>query len=73
MHCEKPTAFDRHQAREMRDAAIAAGRLAGINHEFRFLPARVIAREWVSAGRIGRPYRAEILGRSRSGTRRRAR
>lgn len=63
VHCEKPTAYDRHQARAMRDAAIAAGKVAGINHEFRFLPARQLALEIVRAGGIGRPYRAEILGR----------
>lgn len=63
VHCEKPTAMDRHQARAMRDAARAADRVAGINHEFRFLPARALALELVRAGAIGRPRRAEILGR----------
>lgn len=63
VHCEKPTAMDRAQARAMRDAALAAGRVAGINHEFRFLPARARALELVREGAIGRPYRAEILGR----------
>ena len=33
------------------------------NHEFRFPPARQLALEIVRAGGIGRPYRAEILGR----------
>ena len=37
--CEKPTAINRWQAIAMRDAALAAGRVAGINHEFRFYPA----------------------------------
>lgn len=63
VHCEKPTALDRVQARAMRDAAVAAKRVAGINHEFRFLPARARALELVREGAIGRPYRAEILGR----------
>ncbi|MFN8586994.1 MAG: Gfo/Idh/MocA family oxidoreductase [Candidatus Eisenbacteria bacterium] len=63
VHCEKPTALDRFQARAMRDAAAAAGRVAGINHEFRFLPARRHALELVRQGAIGRPFRAEILGR----------
>ena len=61
--CEKPTAMDRVQAVEMRDAAVKAGRVAGINHEFRFLPARAHALELVRQGAIGRPRRGEILGR----------
>jgi predicted dehydrogenase len=61
--CEKPTALNRWQAIAMRDAALAAGRVAGINHEFRFFPARAHAVELVRRGTIGRPRRAEILGR----------
>ncbi len=61
--CEKPTALDRFQAAEMRDAAARAGRVAGINHEFRFFPARAYAVELVRAGGIGVPRRGEILGR----------
>ncbi|NOT33439.1 MAG: Gfo/Idh/MocA family oxidoreductase, partial [Candidatus Eisenbacteria bacterium] len=61
--CEKPTALHRFQAIEMRDAARAAGRVAAINHEFRFFPARAAAVEIVRAGGIGTPRRAEILGR----------
>lgn len=63
VHCEKPTALHRWQAVAMRDAAQAAGRVAGINHEFRFFPARAFAVELVRRGGIGRPRRAEILGR----------
>lgn len=63
VHCEKPTALHRQQAAEMRDAARAAGKVAGINHEFRFFPARAHALELVRAGAIGRPRRGEILGR----------
>ena len=61
--CEKPTALNRWQAIAMRDAALAAGRVAGINHEFRFFPARRLALELVKSGAIGRPRRGEILGR----------
>jgi len=61
--CEKPTALHRFQAAAMRDAIVKAGRVAGINHEFRFLPARRLATELVRQGAIGRPRRAEILGR----------
>src|SRR6185436_13760389 len=61
--CEKPTALHRFQAAAMRDAVARAGRVAGINHEFRFLPARRLATELVRQGAIGRPRRMEILGR----------
>ena len=61
--CEKPTALNRWQAIAMRDAAQAAGKVAGINHEFRFYPARMHAVELVRRGAIGRPRRGEILGR----------
>jgi predicted dehydrogenase len=61
--CEKPIALHRHQAAEMRDAARRAGRVAGINHEFRFLPARAHALALVRRGAIGTPRRGEILGR----------
>jgi predicted dehydrogenase len=67
--CEKPTAMDRGQAAEMRAAAAVAGKVAGINHEFRFLPARKRALELVHEGGIGRPRRAEILGRYPTWTR----
>ena len=61
--CEKPTAMHRLQAAEMRDRAAAAGRVAAINHEFRFFPARRAALELVRRGGIGTPRRGEILGR----------
>ena len=61
--CEKPTALHRFQAAEMRDAALARGRVAAINHEFRFQPARRAALELVRRGGIGEPRRGEILGR----------
>jgi predicted dehydrogenase len=63
VHCEKPPALHRWQAIAMRDAAAAAGRVAGINHEFRFFPARRHAVDLVRQGGIGRPRRGEILGR----------
>lgn len=61
--CEKPSALHRFQTMEMRDAARVAGRVAGMNHEFRFFPARRHALAMVQAGAIGRPRRGEILGR----------
>jgi predicted dehydrogenase len=61
--CEKPTALHRFQAAEMRERARAAGRVAAINHEFRFFPARRHALDLVRRGGIGVPRRGEILGR----------
>ena len=60
--CEKPTALHRFQAAEMRDRAAALGRVAAINHEFRFFPARRLALRLVREGAIGTPRRGEILG-----------
>ena len=57
VHSEKPTALHRWQAIDMRDAALAAGRVAGINHEFRFFPARMHALSLVRSGAIGRVRR----------------
>ncbi|HET7225963.1 MAG TPA: Gfo/Idh/MocA family oxidoreductase [Candidatus Eisenbacteria bacterium] len=61
--CEKPTALHRFQAAEIRDRAASLGRVAAINHEFRFQPARRRALELVKDGAIGTPRRGEILGR----------
>ncbi|MGH7732052.1 MAG: Gfo/Idh/MocA family protein [Candidatus Eiseniibacteriota bacterium] len=61
--CEKPTALHRFQAAEMREAALSAGRVAAVNHEFRFFPARGYALALVRRGEIGVPRRGEILGR----------
>lgn len=61
--CEKPTALHRFQAAEMREAARRTGRVAAINHEFRFFPARTCALAMVRRGDIGTPRRGEILGR----------
>jgi predicted dehydrogenase len=61
--CEKPSAMHRFQTIEMRDRARSAERVAGMNHEFRFFPARRAALRLVEAGGIGRPRRGEVLGR----------
>lgn len=61
--CEKPTALNRQQAAEIRDRAAALSRVAAINHEFRFFPARRLALRLLQQGAIGAPRRAEILGR----------
>src|SRR5215831_9139550 len=61
--CEKPTALHRFQALEMRDRARSKRRVAAMNHEFRFFPARRHALEIVRRGGIGTPRRGEIVGR----------
>jgi predicted dehydrogenase len=61
--CEKPTALHRFQAAEVRDRALALRRVAAINHEFRFFPARRHALALVREGAIGTPRRGEIHGR----------
>ena len=63
MLCEKPTALHRFQAAEIRDRALARERVAAIDHEFRFFPARRNALALVREGAIGTPRRGEILGR----------
>jgi predicted dehydrogenase len=61
--CEKPTAMNRFQAAAMRDRAVEVGRVAAVDHEFRFFPARRLALDLVRRGAIGTPVRGEILGR----------
>jgi len=61
--CEKPTAMNRFQAVEMRDRAAAVERVAAIDHEFRYFPARRFALDLAKQGAIGTPRRGEILGR----------
>ncbi|HTM58323.1 MAG TPA: Gfo/Idh/MocA family oxidoreductase [Candidatus Udaeobacter sp.] len=60
---EKPTALNRHQAAAIRDRAAELGRVAAINHEFRFFPARQVALRLIGEGAIGTPRRLEIVGR----------
>ena len=51
--CEKPTAMNAAEAREMLDAARAAGRLHMIDHELRFNPNRMRIAELIAAGELG--------------------
>lgn len=52
--CDKPFGKDGHEAREMRDAARAAGILHFVNFEFRSNAARRKATELIRAGAIGK-------------------
>ena len=51
--CEKPTAMNASEAREMLDAAKAAGRLHIIDHELRFNPTRARIAELIHGGDLG--------------------
>lgn len=65
--CEKPLAMNAEETERMRRrAAERSGRLALIDHELRFLPARLRMREIIAAGEIGRVRRAALVFRSDS-------
>lgn len=51
--CEKPMAYDLKEAAAMLEAARRAGVLGAINHEFRFMPARMALKKELLRGRIG--------------------
>ena len=64
--CEKPMAMNADEARCMTDRARAKGVLALIDHELRFLPGRIKAREILRRGDIGRIKHAQLTFRSDS-------
>ncbi|HEX8559590.1 MAG TPA: Gfo/Idh/MocA family oxidoreductase, partial [Pyrinomonadaceae bacterium] len=61
--CEKPLAMNAAETARMREAARASGRLALVDHELRFLPARRLAREMILGGELGRVRHAKFLFR----------
>jgi predicted dehydrogenase len=64
--CEKPMAMNADEARRMTERARAAGVLALIDHELRFLPGRVKMRELIRGGDIGKVRHAKLTFRSDS-------
>ncbi|HYP00430.1 MAG TPA: Gfo/Idh/MocA family oxidoreductase [Pyrinomonadaceae bacterium] len=64
--CEKPMAMNAAETDEMRRAAAAAGTLAHIDHELRFLAGRRRMRELIGAGEIGRVRHAHLIYRADS-------
>ena len=64
--CEKPMAMNAGEALRMTERARAAGVLALIDHELRFLPGRVKMRELVRRGDIGKARHAQLTFRSDS-------
>jgi len=51
--CEKPMAFDTAEVEEMVKAKERSGNMGLINHEFRFLPARLKVKEVLDSGKLG--------------------
>jgi predicted dehydrogenase len=64
--CEKPMAMNAEESARMRALADEAGRLALIDHELRFLPARRRMREMILGGELGRVRHAKALFRADS-------
>jgi predicted dehydrogenase len=64
--CEKPMAMNAEETARMAAAAGASGRLALVDHELRFLPARRRMRELIRAGEVGEVRHAAFSFRSDS-------
>jgi predicted dehydrogenase len=64
--CEKPTAMNAGESARMAEAARASARLALVDHELRFLPARRAMREMILGGELGRVRHAKALYRGDS-------
>ncbi len=54
--CEKPLALSVSEAQEMLDAAQAAGIVHYLNHNYRRVPAIMLARQLIDEGKIGRIF-----------------
>ena len=52
--CEKPTAMNANEAKEMLDVAQKNKKIHMIDHELRFNPNRKQIKEWISSGLIGK-------------------
>lgn len=64
--CEKPMAMNADEARRMSERSRAAGVPALIDHELRFLPGRIKARELLYRGGVGKVRHAKLTFRSDS-------
>jgi len=64
--CEKPMAMNAAETDEMRRAANAAGVLAHVDHELRFLDGRQTMRKMLRAGEIGRVRHIGVMYRADS-------
>ena len=64
--CEKPMAMSAEEARRMTEQARAAGVLALIDHELRFLPGRIKMRDLLHCGEIGKVRHTKLTFRTDS-------
>src|ERR1041385_2325710 len=64
--CEKPMAMNAEEARRMQERAQESGVLALIDHELRFLPARLKMRDLLQAGEIGKVKHVKLTFRADS-------
>lgn len=64
--CEKPLAMNAEETGQMRQRAAETGALALVDHELRFLPARLRMRELILSGEVGRVRHAKFLFRADS-------
>ncbi len=64
--CEKPLAMNSEETGRMRQRAAETGLLAHVDHELRFLPARIRMRELILAGEIGKVRHAAFHFRADS-------
>lgn len=64
--CEKPTAMDAGEAREMLEAAESAGRIHMIDHELRFNPNRMRIAELIRDGELGEVRHVNIANIGKS-------
>jgi predicted dehydrogenase len=64
--CEKPMAMNAEEAKLMMERARAAGKLALIDHELRFLPGRLKLHKLLRRGEIGKVRHAQVTFRSDS-------
>ena len=58
--CEKPLSMNAAQASEMLDAAAVAGVPFGVAQNFRFNRSLELIRDWIAAGKIGKPALAHV-------------
>jgi predicted dehydrogenase len=68
--CEKPLGLNAREAREMADAAAAAGVTTMVPFTYRFMPANAYLRELLDQGYLGQPYHLNLryyTGFGRSG------
>lgn len=62
--CEKPMAMNAEETEAMRGRARASGLFASVDHELRFVPARLRMREMIAGGEVGRVRHAKVVFRS---------